>query len=162
MSQTRSAARAGVQLDWVGQVPVQGVGVRQERASLAGRGGGYLGECTPLQVLTDARLRELDEMGLPGIWLALAQSIGYDHFMVMWRLMDAEQAMLADEETMIHVKIRRYSSFKRYQRNRYVETLVAEGLSDTEIRQRIRCELGEDLSISHIGRLAGGRRVGSK
>jgi hypothetical protein len=101
-------------------------------------------------------------MGLPGIWLTLAHAIGYDHFMTMWRVLDAAQEMHSESGSMIELQMRRYSSFKRYQRNRFVETLVDMGLSDTAIKERLRCELGEELSISHIGRLTTPRRVGAR
>lgn len=162
MTETRSAETAHGQLDWVEQATGQGVGARQGTPARPGRGGGYLDECMPSQLSSDARFRELEEMGLPGIWLTLAHAIGYDHFMTMWRVLDAAQEMHSESGSMIELQMRRYSSFKRYQRNRFVETLVDMGLSDTAIKERLRCELGEELSISHIGRLTTPRRVGAR
>lgn len=101
-------------------------------------------------------------MGLPGFWLSLAHAIGYDNFMIMWRLLDSEQSMHSDSGSMIEVQLRRYSSFRRYQRNRFVESLVDMGLTDTVIKERLRVDLGEELSISHIGRLTTPRRVGER
>lgn len=159
MMQSRSDDDAGVQLDWVAQATVHGVGVRQALPTRPARGGGYLHECMPPQLSADARFRELEDMGLPGFWLQLAYAIGYDHFMTMWRMLDAEHTLHNDAGSMIELQMRRYSSFRRYQRNRFVETLVDMGLTDTVIKERLRCELGEELSISHIGRLTGPRRV---
>jgi len=162
MMQSRSDDGAGVQLDWVGGVPVQGVGARQACPSRPRRGGGYLDECIAPQLSADARFRELEEMGLPAVWLTLAHAIGYDHFMTMWRVLDAAQEMHSDSGSMIELQMRRFSSFRRFQRNRFVETLVDMGLTDTAIKERLRVELGEELSISHIGRLTAPRRVGER
>lgn len=162
MMETRSGAPALGQLDWVEQVTGQGVGARQACPSRPRRGGGYLDECIAPQLSADARLRELEEMGLPAVWLTLAHAIGYDHFMTMWRVLDAAQEMHSDSGSMIELQMRRYGSFKRFQRNRYVETLVDMGLSDTVIKDRLRVELDEELSISHIGRLTAPRRVGTR
>lgn len=159
MRETRSADDAGVQLDWVAQVTGQGVGARQARPHAPRRGGGYLDECIAPQLSADARFRELEEMGLPAVWMTLAHAIGYDHFMTMWRVLDAAQEMHSDSGSMIELQMRRYSSFKRFQRNRFVESLVDLGLSDTAIKERLKVELGEELSISHIGRLTAPRRV---
>lgn len=155
----RSAARAGVQIDWVGHEHGQGVGARQARARPRPGGGGYLNECTTPEVWEHAKIRELSEMGLPGLWVEIARLIGYDRFMAMWRRLDAEIALRSDSEAMIEVEIRRFSSFERYQRNRFIEALAAMGATDSEIRARVKRELGEELSQSHIRRLASKRRV---
>ncbi len=160
MKERRSAEAAGGQLDWVEQVTGQGVGARQASPPTPRRGGGYLDECIVPQLLTDARLRELAAMGMPSVWLTLAHAIGFDHFMTMWRILDAEVSMRSENESSIEVRLRRFASFQRYQRNRFVESLVDEGLTDTEIRERVRVELGEELSLVHICRLSAPRRVG--
>lgn len=158
-SEMRSGARAPVQLDWVGDVPVHGVGARQAGPRLRPRGGGYLNECTTPGLWEEAKFRELADMGLPGVWLAVAREVGYDKFMAMWRILDAAIEMRSDSDSMIEVQLRRFSSFRRYQRNRFIEALANLGCTDKEIRGRVKRELGEDLSLSHIYRLAAPRRV---
>lgn len=159
MTERRSDDAAGTQLDWVEQATGQGVGARQATPSRPGRGGGYLHECIGSQLLTDARIRELADMGMPDVWLKVAHSIGFDAFMLFWRVLDAEESMRSDSDSAIEIRLRRFRSFERYQRNRLIESLVDQGLTDTLIRECVRVELGEELSLPHIGRLAGARRV---
>ncbi|MNV83546.1 hypothetical protein D3C71_1773600 [compost metagenome] len=99
-------------------------------------------------------MRELAEMGLPQVWLDVAREIGYEPFMRMWRVLDSAVEMRSESESMIEVQLRRFSSFQRYQRNRFIEALVNMGLSTTEIQNRVKRELGEELSVRHLVRLA--------
>lgn len=159
MTENRSAATAGAQLDWVHDLAMQGVGARHRHDHAPQGGGGYLDECTPSELWQEARFRELSDMGLPQVWLEIAHDIGYEAFMRMWRRLDAAVEMRSDTESMIEVQLRRYSSFQRYQRNRFIEALVDMGLSYREIHARVTKEIGEELSPSHIRRLAMRRRV---
>lgn len=154
MHESRSAAHAGAQLDWVDLAREEGVGARQGHAQPTAGGGGYLDECTPSQLWEEARLRELAEMGMPQVWLDVAREIGYEPFMRMWRVLDSAVEMRSESESMIEVQLRRFSSFQRYQRNRFIEALVNMGLSTTEIQNRVKRELGEELSVRHLVRLA--------
>ena len=154
MHETRSAEPAGAQLDWVNDEAMQGVGARHGHGQPTPGGGGYLGECTPSQLWEDAKFRELADMGLPQVWLDVARDIGYDAFMRLWRSLDAAVELRSESESMIEVQLRRFSSFQRYQRNRFVETLVNMGLSTPEIQTRVKVELGEELSVRHLVRLA--------
>ena len=154
MHETRSAEPAGAQLDWVDLAREQGVGARQRHAQPTAGGGGYLDECTPSQLWEDAKFRELADMGLPQVWLDVSREIGYDAFMRMWRVLDSAVELRSDAESMILVQMRRYASFQRFQRNRFIESLVAMGFSGGEIRDRVKNEIGEQLSLSHIHRMA--------
>lgn len=157
--ETRSAERAGVQVDWVGHAVGQGVGDRQGGARPGRRGGGYLNECTPSELWEDAKFRELSDMGLPAFWLRVAREIGLDNFLTLWRMLDKEDSMRSDSDGMVQVQIRPFASYERYQRNRFIESLAAIGLSTQQIRQRVCVELGEELSDRHILRLAARRKV---
>lgn len=149
------------QLDWVGHEDVQGVGARQPDEHAPPGGGGYLDECSTPQVWTDAKLRELADMGLPRVFLDVARAIGYDNFLTMWRILDSAVELRSDSDSMIELQMRRYRSFQRYQRNRFIEAL-APFLSDGEIHSRVASELGEKLSLDHVSRLAGRRRMGAR
>ena len=159
MDETRSATHAQTQIDWVNGLAMQGVGARHRHDHAPQGGGGYLDECTSPELWQEAKFRELSDMGLPQVWLEVAHDIGYDAFMLMWRRLDAAVEMRSDTESMIEVQLRRYSSFQRYQRNRFIESLVDMGLSYREIHARVTKEIGEELSQSHIRRLAMRRRV---
>lgn len=100
-------------------------------------------------------------MGLPNVWLEVARAIGYEKFMEMWAILDRSVQLRSEAESMIEVQLRRLSSFHRYQRNRFIEALVASGLDDKTIRATVSAQLGEKLSLSHISRLAGRRKVRS-
>lgn len=154
----RSVMRAEQQLDWVGFDQVQGVGARQAGGAPPPGGGGYLHECTPPQLFAEARFRELGEMGLPAVWLRVAREIGYERFMAMWRILDASIELRSESDSMIEVQLRRYASFQRFQRNRFIEAL-SQFLTPAEIRARVKVELGENLSLHHVRRLANRRRV---
>jgi hypothetical protein len=159
MHESRSGERAQLHLVGVEPAPGQGVGGRQGRPRRGRRGGGYLHECTSSNVWEVAKIRELESMGMPGVWLAVAREIGYDRFMAMWRILDRAVHLRSESESMIEVQLRRLSSFHRYQRNRFIESLVASGFGDKEIRETVKAQLGENLSLSHISRLAGRRKV---
>lgn len=159
MTETRSATHAQAQIDWVDSLAGQGVGARHRHEPGPQGGGGYLDECTPSELWQEAKFRELFDMGLPAVWLEIAHDLGYDAFMRLWRRLDAAAEMRSDAESMIEVQLRRYSSFLRFQRNRFIETLVDMGVSHREIRERVRRDIGEELSPSHIRRLAARRRV---
>lgn len=98
-------------------------------------------------------------MGLPGVWLEVARAIGYEHFMVMWAILDRSMALRSESESMIEVQLRRLASYHRFQRNRFIEALASAGMPDRQIQRALEAQLGEKLSISHISRLAGPRRV---
>lgn len=159
MNETRSAALAGAQLDWVNDEAMQGVGARHRHDLGPGGGGGYLDECISAELWEDAKFRELAAMGLPQVWLDVAHDIGYDAFMRVWRRLDAASELLSDGESMIEVQLRRYASFQRYQRNRFIEALVDLGMEGPAIRDRVAREIGDNLSLRHIQRIARTRRV---
>lgn len=159
----------------------QGVGGRQAIPRPAGGGGGYLNECNgselsprapekfaeirvsgaggPDQIREALGLTELDAMGLSSIMLLVAAEIGFDNFMAMWQILDRAPEVLSDSESAIHVRLPRLQAYRRYQRNRFVEALAAMGMTQPEIRARVKAELGEELSERHMRRLMASRRV---
>lgn len=90
-------------------------------------------------------------MGLTRPWLRIAEAIGVDHFHTVWKILDAE----FPEEVSgkgLRIWMRSYRSYLRYQRNRFIEALFAEGKSVTEIRAMVREVLCEKVSPRHISR----------
>lgn len=161
--ETRSAEPAGDDLDAGGGGLAEGVGGRQRDLFASGGGGGYLDECSSSKVLEGAKIRELFDMGLPAIWIRVAEAIGYDNFLQMWRILDTaaelREIRRSENESMIEVQLRRYSSFQRYQRNRWVEDLARHGLPSAAIQRAVKLRLGEQLDRSHIRKLAKRGRV---
>ena len=137
----------------------QGVGGRQNDPCPPVRGGGYQNICAVLNFLPDMeqkkrdpRLNELREMGLQSEWLDVVEIIGVDAFLKIWRVLDRNQASI-DNNGRLLVPLRRYSTFMRYQRNRYIETLNNAGIPYAEIREKLSSQLGEKISINHISRV---------
>lgn len=138
---------------------VQGVGGRQGSIpSLAG-GGGYQDICSVLnfdptteQKKRDPRLAELREMGLQRMWLDVAEEIGVDALLKMWRILDQDKASIGDDGRLL-VPLRSYSTYIRYQRNRYIESLATMGMKPREIQEKLNAQLCEQISIRHISRL---------
>lgn len=137
-----------------------GVGARQARPAPPGAGGGYLDGCTASELRADPRLRELAEIGLSATWLSVARQLGYDQFVAMWRLLSSDPALRNDDD-QIELHLRPFRAFERYQRNRYITTLVLAGMKPRQIHELVRKDLGERLSRRHVMRLAAeGRRKG--
>lgn len=134
------------------------VGGRQCTKAVRRGGGGYLDGRTSAELRADPRLRELAEIGLSATWLGVAQLLGYDQFVAMWRQLSADPALRNDDD-QIELRLRPFRSYERYQRNRYIDTLVAAGLRPSEIHDMVRTELGESLSYRHIKRLAASSRL---
>lgn len=96
---------------------------------------------------------ELRRIGLQRVWLDIAETVGVDTFLLVWRLLDADPAARPSGESSLRVTIRSYATYMRYQRNRYIETLADEGKTAQQIRQIIKRDLCETLSLRHIERL---------
>lgn len=140
-----------------------GVGARQTDLWPDGGGGGYLNECTASEVLEEAKIREFSEMGLPAFWIRVAEAIGHDKFLIFWRMAEAaaelSELRRSENESMIELSLRRYASYKRYQRNRWIEALASNHLPTAVIQQAVKQRLGENLDLSHIRRLAKRGRI---
>ena len=75
-----------------------------------------------------------------------------DAFLATWRVLDAEGARNDDQG--IHHTLINYRQYLRYQRNRYIKALDAQGRKRGSIRGRVAADLGEKLYPSHIYRIA--------
>lgn len=172
-----AAAQAWDQLDLLD--PGQGVGGRQSQEPATEGGGGYLNECTPPEVRQRrtkknfakfpansqldpreaALLSELDAMGLSRVMLQIAQTIGFDNFMAMWQILDGSPELWIESESGISVRLQRLSTYKRFQRNRFIEAMAAMGKTQLEISRSVTRDLGEKVSDRHIWRLMAGGRI---
>jgi hypothetical protein len=133
----------------------QGVGGRQGIGAPQVGGGGYPNNCTILnfqnsaQKKRDPRLDELSEMGLQRSWLTVAEQIGVDAFLQVWRILDSDRSNETTDGRRL-VPMRSYSSYERYQRNRYIESLARMGLNDQQIRDALEQRIGEKVTKRHI------------
>jgi hypothetical protein len=130
----------------------RGVGGRQGLTRPPAGGGGYLNGCTPTKLRADPRLREFAEIGLQEHWLQVAEIVGYDSFVALWRLLSTKLNLINDGK-QIELTLRQYQSFERYQRNRYIETLAMTGMSIGQIHSTITKELGDARSYRQVLRL---------
>lgn len=147
------------QVQGVDQVLQQGVGGRQAPPPPPAGGGGYQDICGVFkfrpadgQKKRDPRLDELSAMGMPRTWLLVAEAIGIDAFLAMWRILDADESL--HEDNMVKAHLRPYRSYLRFQRNRYIETLAALKVPCAMIRDMLKRQLGEEISERHIFNLA--------
>lgn len=106
--------------------------------------------------MADPRLAELEQMGLRAVHLRVARAIGVDAFLAAWKLYDEDEGCRTDKGDL-QISMRSYRSYLRYQRNRFIEALVAAGLTPKQIRARVRADLCESLHPRHISRIARGK-----
>ncbi|MFZ5621134.1 MAG: hypothetical protein ACOY5W_08955 [Pseudomonadota bacterium] len=159
-NRSRSSSAGMTGLDAAGS-GLAGVGGRQAQGRTAAGGGGSPDNCSDFEIhgrgqknrgATDPRLDELREMGMRPRWIHIAEQIGVDAFLVLWRLLDENPPNMPG--TTVYVSMPRFTRYLRYQRNRFVEVLVQEGLSARDIQRQVRRELCEDISIRHIDRIS--------
>jgi hypothetical protein len=134
------------------------VGARGAHHDGAGGGGGYLKICGPAKSgdavsPRDPRLDELERVGLPRLWLSVAERVGFDAWMDVWRMLSADRSRERDEGGLRMPKLRDFDSYLRYQRNRYIEALARQGMEPSDIRKMVERNLGEHLDDSHVERL---------
>ncbi|UGA37565.1 hypothetical protein JOS77_26940 [Chromobacterium haemolyticum] len=74
----------------------------------------------------DPRLDDLRRMGMHHSWQRVAEEIGMDAFLAMWRILDAEEQWHHSAGGM-EVRLRRYRSYEQYQRDAYILQLAESG-----------------------------------
>lgn len=105
-----------------------------------------------------ALMAELIDIGLSGACLTMAREIGYADFVTLWRAWSADRS-LRKKTGLIELRLRGVRAFDRYQRNRYIETLVAGGMKPRQICSAIRDQIGEALSERQLQRLVRSARA---
>lgn len=134
--------------------PTIGVGVRHSPTSTTSQGGGYLQNYTVFKPLDkknerDPRLDELRQIGLHHTWQKIAEEIGFDNFLKMWRTLDSE-TQCQDARYGLLINLRRYKSYERYQRNCYILSCVSAGLKKTEISLKTSNAFREKIDKRYI------------
>ncbi len=135
-----------------------GVGGRHSPASPSPQGGGYQVVYTDsdaaVRAAADQRMNELREIGLSRVWLDVAEAIGIDAFLDVWQILDRENlGMGAERRELVRLYIPHFSTFLKFQRNRYIQTLAQQGAQAREISALIWHELREKISVRHVARL---------
>lgn len=172
MSEKRSQGHGNDQIPLDLPSPVPGVGARQAPSPSPQGGGGYQDVCTVLEFgkktpageknapARDPRLDDLQRMGLPRTWLDVAEAIGVDAFLTAWKILDDSPSNWNRWGSGLEISLRRYRVFLRYQRNRLIEAMSANGLTPPEIKRRLERQLRERLSIRHINRVRAADKLG--
>jgi len=102
----------------------------------------------------DPRIDELSSGGLSWRWVAIADAIGYDAFVCMWRLTtQLFEGSDMDRTGMVRVLIPNCRSLDRMQRNKLIFALNEEGLSCREIHNEIHSRIGCSITTKHIKRI---------
>lgn len=130
------------------------VGVRHSPTTSHSQGGGYLQNCTifkPLDTQTerDPRIDELKKMGLHIAWIRVAEEIGFDNFLKMWRVIDGEEKF-QDERYGLLMSLRRYNSYKRHQRYIYIMNCYKSGHDYEKIAKKINSAFCEKVAKSYV------------
>lgn len=161
-SSSNGIAQMLLQLMPGNDAPAPRVGGRREPAPSTRQGGGYPDNCTVFELAVgvkkidaDPRMEELAVMGLPEYWLKVAEYLGFDAFLGMWRILDANRNSIPQfsGSNSMAPTLRTYSNYLRFQKNRFVETLAAQGIGPQEIQKRVQTQLCETISITHIQRI---------
>ena len=132
-----------------------GAGVRHDTAPNPSDKGGYLNNCTVFKPLDekkcerDPRLDELRLMGIHHTWQKVADAIGMDNFLAMWRILDAEPQFQC-ERSGLRMKLRSYKSYKRFQRDKLIVAHSEKGLSLRFILKRTNESLCENLAENNL------------
>lgn len=89
-------------------------------------------------------------MGLNRAWLRVAEVIGFEAFLAVWRVLEGDSVVANDRGRIV---VPKFATFLRFQRNRRIEELVDRGLSAPEIKAQLDSQTGERLHLVHIYRI---------
>lgn len=141
-------------------IPPQGWGVGNAPPPPSRLGGGYLSICMPSEFsvpaekkFSDPRIEQLEDMGLRRTFIDVAEAIGFDAFMTMWRIFSADESFRDQGPSAMRIVMRPFSAWERYQRNKYIEHLMASGLSDREVMDRLARQCGIECDDGLLWRL---------
>ena len=95
-------------------------------------------------------------MGLPSDWVNVAERLGPDAFVEVWRLLDG----IADPGKR-ELRVPSFARFSRYQRARLIISLAEEGKKPAEIGSYIRRELGVKIHERTIQRVVASAKLAS-
>ena len=136
-------------------LPQQGVGARHKQSHLQQGGGGYLDVCTETKIQglekkpRDPRIDELKKAGVSWKWITLAETIGYDDFVVVWRMLTS--LFEKPDDYMVRMVIPHAKKLERIQRNLFIQTL-SESHPTKEI-PKLMAELGMPISLPQVYRI---------
>lgn len=160
MDEKRNPTAGTAQSDLFGLPSTPTPGARQVAPPTPAGGGGYLPtrgfQNFEQDAAVDPRFAELRRLGLPAAWLIVAESVGVDAFLEVWRRLSSEEFseyVRRDTGGTRMPTLRSFDSWLRYQRNRYVAALARRGFSSAEVRRAVQRNLRESLDEKHVSKL---------
>lgn len=99
---------------------------------------------------------ELRRIGLPRAWLIVAETVGVDAWLEVWRRLSSEEFngwVRRDTGGTRMPMLRSYDAYLRFQRNRYIHALAARKLSVSEVARAVARNLHEPLDESHVAKI---------
>lgn len=116
-----------------GALPIE-VGARHKKHHPPQERGGYPGVCTGSEKSSsDPRLNELRDIGLAYHWLRVAETIGVDAFLDMWRVLDENNLGRVGLREPVRIRVPLFDRWTKHQRNCLIESLSSENLSPEAI-----------------------------
>lgn len=137
--------------------PGHRVGARQRKSDPSLEGGGYLNFCSNSQLLKDEKktaeiiLAELREMGLRRDLLQVAEKIGADNFLQVWKILETSCTKMHNSE--FRVSFPRFGRYVRFQRDLFIRKLADENKHPADIQKEL-LDNGFELSLRQVRRLA--------
>lgn len=132
----------------------QGVGGRHGLTPTPLRGGGYLQNCTNLKFSRrDPRLDDLAAMKMPQVFIRIAEQIGVDALMVLWRELDNSPEVSRASNGMILLRLRPFNSWQRHMRDQHIRMLGASGRTPAQIQQALMEHYKIKLTTGRISRI---------
>ena len=90
-------------------------------------------------------------MGVGSDWVRVAEIIGVEAFLGLWSLLGRDYSY--------RIRVPTYSRFRKFQRNKRIKELAANGHQPTSIQHLIIGEFREKISIRHIDRITTGNKI---
>jgi hypothetical protein len=139
----------------------EGWGLGKDPSPTSPMWGGYPDVCTDFEIsdsrdekkIRDPRLDDLAAMGLRKVLLDIAEEIGVDNYMKMWKIVDSDYESNGHGDSVLKLRMPCYRLYRRYQRNRYAEALFRAGHSVIEVSKKIERYMCEKLHKNHVIRL---------
>lgn len=141
-----------------GSTASQGVGGRQPIDPLLARGGGYQDICTiskpSFRGSEDPRIDFLKKIGLSDLWIEIAEVIGFDDFIYIWRILDRDNIGAPSEARATNrVRVPGFNRFHKFLRNKLILQLSQSGKKPAEIKAKLHSLLRENISARHVVRI---------
>lgn len=93
---------------------------------------------------------------MPMAVIHLAERIGVDPFLEMWRVLDGDMWFRdwRNGYEAVCLRLWRYRWYERYQRNRYIETLIDAGMGYAQVAEAVRARMGEKMTPGNVRKVS--------